>query len=660
MNTGEGRDDQFSVAGVAMPMSEQVAAGGRVVRRRWGVIVFLPLLALLVSLAVGLGTAKQYTATAKLYLYPINAVGAALDPGSQVTPADPERDLNTEVSQITEAPMGERVRGTLRTPESGTDLLAQVSAQLEGTTNIVDIKAIDASPNRAAQIANAFATDYVAYGLQSERAQFEQALAALPPGQRNGSTARDLQSAIATATPDATVTQAATVPTSPSSPKTVLDAVIALIVGLLVGLLAAVGLELFDGTIRDDEEAATVSRLPSLGVIPRPRPLASASGRRARRPGRGTSARTAARGGSASSAARFESSPSRDWQLDESYVSLAVTLVAKRLGTQEDIVMVTSPGPQDGKTSVCLGLAAALTELGRRVIAVECDMRRPRFAEYLGLPANAYGLSSILTGGVEAGEGLVEVDIASSSTRAESVPFGAGRPAARRSGHSFRVLPSGPVPAAPLTLLGGPGMSALLRQLRGDADIVLLDAPSPGVIKDAVVLAAHVDQVMLVVRLGRTRRDLLRRCRAMIEQFGSPVLGIVSVGAPRGGALAYYGARHEGSSPRRGSQASAAAMRRDPPSGGNGANGGGNGAHGVGSAASQRSATRRPYDTAEFGELAGEITATVVATGVTAERARQIPGDREAVDSPEDPERKRSKRPAVKSPPRRRSSADSD
>jgi len=220
------------------------------------------------------------------------------------------------------------------------------------------------------------------------------------------------------------------------------------------------------------------------------------------------------------------------------------------------------------------------------------------------------------------------------------------------------------VPATPLTLLGGPHMSALLRQLRADADIVLLDAPSPGVIKDAVVLAANVDQVMLVVRLGHTRRDLLRRCKAMIEQFGSPVLGIVSVGAPRGGALAYYGARHEAAPPRQRPQPVAAATRR----GGlpNAANGAGNGAEQhAASAASQPAPPRQLYDTAELDALAGEITASVVATGAGATRARRAPSSREAGDDlepQEDPERKpklRSKRPAAKSPPRRRSSSDS-
>jgi len=153
--------------------------------------------------------------------------------------------------------MGDRVRGTLRTPESSTDLLSQVTAELEGTTNIVDIHATDTSPDRAAQIANAFAADYRRLQPAVERAQFEQALAALPPSQRTGTTARDLQSAIATRDAGRDRDTGGHRAKLAILAKTLLDAVIALFVGGLVGLLAAIGLELFDRTIRDDEEAAT-------------------------------------------------------------------------------------------------------------------------------------------------------------------------------------------------------------------------------------------------------------------------------------------------------------------------------------------------------------------------------------------------------------------
>jgi hypothetical protein len=89
-------------------------------------------------------------------------------------------------------------------------------------------------------------------------------------------------------------------------------------------------------------------------------------------------------------------------------------------------------------------------------------------------------------------------------------------------------------------LLGGAEFAPLLAHLQPSADVVLLDTPPLGVIKDAVVLAASVDQVMLVARIGHTRRDDLKRCRADLGRAGSPLLGVVSVGGHRAEVLNYY------------------------------------------------------------------------------------------------------------------------
>jgi hypothetical protein len=83
-------------------------------------------------------------------------------------------------------------------------------------------------------------------------------------------------------------------------------------------------------------------------------------------------------------------------------------------------------------------------------------------------------------------------------------------------------------------------LAPLVAQLQASADVVLLDTPPLGVIKDAVVLAASVDQVMLVARIGHTRRDDLKRCRADLGRAGSPLLGVVSVGGHRAEVLNYY------------------------------------------------------------------------------------------------------------------------
>lgn len=564
VSTGEITDDHLNGSGSGILMSEQLAGSIRVLRRRWRVIALVPLVALVVSLGVSLTAHKEYSATAKLQLIPANEnpVGDLVSPGSQFSPPDPEADQNTAVSQITETPMANLVRGSLRLTESSQDLLAQVSASLAGTSNIVNVTATDASPARAARIANAFASQYVGFSQDSERSQLEQALrsaqarfAALTPAQQAAAggqqllkTELTLSTAIVTLTPDATVAQTASTPSSPSSPKPLVDALVALVVGLLVGIVAAIVLELFDRSVRDEEDAAATARLPSLGVIPKPPALAKPNrpGLRGHPPAspdphRGAYSQILA------SADSFVIRRSSDWEQEESYSSLAVSLLALRLGAEQNVVMITSPGPQDGKTSVTLGLAAALAEVGQRVIAVECDLRRPRFAEYLGLPPATDGLSSLLSGSATLPAGLLELGTgerralaAKTGVRARTAKNAATTTLQSAPAH-LTVMPCGPIPTRPLALLGGPEMAPLMRQLQSMADIVLIDTPPLSVIKDAMVMASMVDQVALVARIGHTSRDALRRCRDAVEQLGSPMVGIVTVGGPRGGILEYYG-----------------------------------------------------------------------------------------------------------------------
>src|SRR6202042_2392228 len=127
--------------------------------------IALPLVALAISVVISATAQKQYTATATVLLLPSNPVNQLVNPASSVTPADPERDLNTEVSQITEAPVLAKVRAATGLNESDQALLSQVTTSIEGTTNLVDIKVTDTDPVQAAAIANAFANQYVQYRL---------------------------------------------------------------------------------------------------------------------------------------------------------------------------------------------------------------------------------------------------------------------------------------------------------------------------------------------------------------------------------------------------------------------------------------------------------------------------------------------------------------
>lgn len=180
-------------------------------------------------------------------------------------------------------------------------------------------------------------------------------------------------------------------------------------------------------------------------------------------------------------------------------------------------VMVTSTTPDEGKSSVVANLAVTLAQAGRKVVLVDCDLRRPTLHT------------------------LFEVDNAAGLTTTLLDP--AGTPALVATGvENLQLLPSGPVPPNPSELLASPKMTALLERLRADAEYVLFDAPPVVAVTDAAVLAPAVDGVLLVLKSGKSKRDMAQRAKEQLEKVNAHILGVVLTNAPTdGGGAGYYG-----------------------------------------------------------------------------------------------------------------------
>jgi capsular exopolysaccharide synthesis family protein len=500
-------------AGVTL--SERLAYYAKVVRRRWIVIVLIPVVAVLASLLVSLRAQKQYDATAKVVVNPNNQVTELLNPGASQQSGDPERDLNTEVSRITTIPIADAVLRRLHLRQSHDDLLSKVSTSLEGTTNIVDITVRDPSPAQAALIANAFASSYVFARKSDARSAFRDAarqantqLNSMTPTEQAGPQGTDLRARLrqlevegALQTGNAQVVESASPPTSAATPRVGFAAILAGLLGLILGGLAAAALELLDRRVKDEDEVKAITRAPTLATIPNPRgPI------------------------------RGRPLPLGYEQI-EGYRSLATNLRFFKLGEDVKTLMVTSPGPLDGKTNVTLSLAAALAEFDQKVIAVECDLRRPRFADYLQLP-QAPGLSAVLAGMATWSQQVVHVDV--SRLRLDGAPV-------RGESPHFSVLPGGQTPPNPQALLSSGEMADLMADLRSSRDVVLFDTPPLGSLTDAVPLASHVDGVLLVAHLQHTTRDGLKKTREALSGLRANVLGTVLVGGGRLAVAGYYG-----------------------------------------------------------------------------------------------------------------------
>jgi tyrosine-protein kinase len=519
---------------VEVPLSERLAYYLRVLRRRWRVIALVPGVAVLISVVLGLNAQKKYDATAKLVINPSNQVNALLNPSSATPSADPERDLNTEVSRIKTYPLADAVRRQLRLPDSNKALLSEVTTSIEGTTNVVDIKVRDENPVRAAALANGFAARYVVVRERDAQRAFLKAAAqardqlasltqverASPQGVQLESRLRELEVDSTLQTGNANVIQRATVPTSAASPRVLFGAVLAGILGLVLALVAAAVLELLDRRVKDEDDVSLITGLPILASIPQPS-----------RGKRGQSldhSRTRSPFRRSLRAARSRPPALGPIQV-EAYRSLATNLRFFKLGDKVKTVMIASPSRLAGKTTVTLSLAAALAEFGQRVIAVECDLRRPRFASYLDL-SRASGLSSVLADLSTVSQEVADIDV--SGWRAGTV---------RGEYVQFSVLPGGPAPPNPNALLSSPEMHDLLLELRSSADVVLIDTPPLGILTDAVPLVPWVDGIALVARLRHTTRDELKKARGMLVDLDAPVLGTVLTGGAAPSLSSYYG-----------------------------------------------------------------------------------------------------------------------
>lgn len=271
------------------------------------------------------------------------------------------------------------------------------------------------------------------------------------------------------------VQQRAGIPSDPVSPKKARILAVAGVVGLLLGVLAALLRDRFDGAIRRPEAAESVTGVGVIGEIP----LGSGGG------------------------------PQLAFGRDDSTVAdafreLRVNLRSLEVSPGPRILLVTSPSGGEGRTAVAVNLAVALGESGRSVVVVDGDLRRPAVASCLDVPEQP-GLSAVLAGTVELDDALVPT----------SVP-------------AVTALPAGESGGSPTEVLGNARAQTLFAALGERFDYVVIDGP-PTTEKAAVILAAHAEGVLVVVRYGGSDRTQLKTAVAALRRAGAPLIGTVAV-----------------------------------------------------------------------------------------------------------------------------------
>ena len=181
-------------------------------------------------------------------------------------------------------------------------------------------------------------------------------------------------------------------------------------------------------------------------------------------------------------------------------------------GDQEDmtcrIIGLSSAKAGEGKSLTSINLAHSLSQLGVRVLLVDCDLRRPTVAEKLGCTQSP-GLSEFL-----AGQGQMETFI--------------------RQEQGFHLIPSGRVPPNPLELLSSTRFPRLLKRLRSSYDYILLDLPPVGEVGDALAVSRQADGLLMVVRKDKCDRKSLSAALNQLAFVNVKILGMVFNGSETG------------------------------------------------------------------------------------------------------------------------------
>jgi capsular exopolysaccharide synthesis family protein len=289
---------------------------------------------------------------------------------------------------------------------------------------------------------------------------------------------------------NARIVSTAVVPKKPSGPSKKIYLAVGGVGGILLGIATAFLLDLIDKSLKTVKEARELFGSTLLGVIP-----AFGKSVKTRRPLRGLEGivtRIVARD--------MPHSP-----VGQAYQMLQANL--KFLSSDKPLkaIVVTSSVPKEGKSEVSANLAAAMAQVGRRVLLVDADMRHPSQHNLWEL-TNSMGLSNVLVGEADFNIAVQEV-----------MP-------------GLDVLPTGVRPPNPVALLDSKRMASLMETFSKNYDFVIVDTPPLAGIADAPIVGKMADGILLVVRPGVVDSASAKAAKEFLARSGQNVLGLVANG----------------------------------------------------------------------------------------------------------------------------------
>ncbi len=268
----------------------------------------------------------------------------------------------------------------------------------------------------------------------------------------------------------------ATVPGSPIRPRTLINTVVAAMIGFLLAIGGILLVEALDDTLKGPDEITSHLGLPVLGIIPKHDITEGAP-----------------------ITITHPRSP-----VTEAFRTLRTNIQYASVDRKIHSLLITSPSPAEGKSTVAVNISVVLAQNGRSTVILDADLRRPRVHKVLGVP-NSRGLSNLFV--------------------LNSFDFGEyvqGSPI-----ENLRVLTAGDLPPNPSELLGSEKMQNILNMVKEVAEYAVIDSPPVMAVTDSAVLAPKVDGVLLVVKPGETQLAIAKKTVEMLRRGDVQLLGVV-------------------------------------------------------------------------------------------------------------------------------------
>ena len=311
-------------------------------------------------------------------------------------------------------------------------------------------------------------------------------------------------------TSNVSIVDRAAMPLKPSSPKRKLNIILALMIGLFGGVGLAFLFEYLDNSVKNFQDVEKYSRLPALGIIP----TFIANGHR-RLPAEGEKIETGALKTLGQVKRQGEETPVVESielithllpnsLISENYRSIRTTLLLSSADSNLRALAISSPLPQEGKTSTISNLAVTFAQTGKTVLIIDSDLRKPQQHKIFKIE-NRSGLADYLNGDIKIDHLIKKVS---------EIP-------------NLYLINAGPVPPNPVELLSSEKMANLIDGLKQYFDYILFDTPPLLSFSDAIVLGPKIDGVILVAWGEKTPKEALQQAKDKLEMHKIKCVGVI-------------------------------------------------------------------------------------------------------------------------------------